>query len=209
MPDVFKWVFAVAIGYCLGNFQTGIMIGKLFGNVDIRHMGSNNAGTTNVLRTLGWKPSLLTFLGDAVKGLIGSMIGYLLCGTYGAYAGGIAVIIGHNWPAFYGFHGGKGIATSFGVILFVHPWVALILLGSQIVIVAMTKYMSIASMFCAMLFGFIVMFLRWGDWIEICMAFMVGVLAIYSHQANIKRLLSGTENKLDFAKINKLSRKRQ
>lgn len=208
MPDIFKWIFLIVIGYVLGNFQTGIIIGRLFGQVDIRQLGSNNAGTTNVLRTLGWGPSLLTFLGDAIKGFLGSLIGYFLCGTYGAYAGGIAVIIGHNWPAFYGLKGGKGIATSFGVILFVHPWVALTLLASQVLLVAITKYMSVASIINVLLFGFIVMAIRWADWIEICLAFVLSLLGTYSHKANIKRLLSGAENKLDFAKINKLSKKK-
>ncbi len=209
MMDVLKWILCAVVGYLLGNFATGITVGKVFG-IDIRETGSKNAGTTNVLRTLGWMPSLLTFLGDALKGVIAALIGKWLMGgnIYGAYVAGIAVILGHNWPVFYHFRGGKGIATSFGVILAVHPLIALGLLLWQIVVVAITKYMSVASITGAVVFFVAVLVRCWGDWLQIVMALIVSILAIFSHRANIGRLMRHEENRLDFSKINKLSKKK-
>lgn len=208
MPEILKWIIVVVVAYLLGNFSTGVTVAKLFANVNIREVGSNNTGTTNVLRTLGWGPSLLTLLGDALKGFLAVIIGQTLCGVYGGYVGGILVILGHNWPVFYKFKGGKGIATSFGVILAIHPLVAVGLLLCQVIVVAITKYMSVASIVSAFAFSVAIAIINWGDWMQIVFALIISALAIFSHRANIKRLINHSENRLDFSKINKLSKKK-
>ncbi len=208
MPDILRWILSAVIGYLLGTFTTGSVVAKYLANVDIKKTGSNNAGTTNVLRTLGWGPSLLTFAGDALKGIVAVLIGRWIGGTYGAYLGGIFVVLGHNWPVFAHFKGGKGIATSFGAILALNPLIALALLACQVLVVAVTKYMSVASIVSAVLFTVLVAALQWGDWLQIAFAAALSFLAIFSHRANIARLLNHSENKLDFQKINKLSKKK-
>lgn len=209
MPDVLKWILCVVLGYLLGNISTGIFVSKLMGNVDIRKTGSNNAGATNVLRTLGWGPSLLTFVGDVLKGVVAVLLGKLIGGVYGGYLAGIFVVLGHNWPAFYKFKGGKGIATSCGAILALNPLIGLALLVCQIVVVAITRYMSIASICSAVVFSVLVAVTKWGDWLEIAFALILSALAIFSHRENIARLISGTENRLDFNKINAMSKRKK
>lgn len=208
MPDVLLWILCAVIGYFLGTFTTGSVVAKYIASVDIKKTGSNSAGTTNVLRTLGWGPSLLTLAGDALKGIVAVLIGRFIGGTYGAYLGGIFVVLGHNWPVFSKFRGGKGVAASFGAILALHPLIALILLACQIIVVAITKYMSVASIVSAFVFTALVAATQWGDWLQIGFAAALSALAIFSHRANIGRLINHSENRLDFAKINKLSRKK-
>ncbi len=200
-------VLCAAIGYLLGSVSGGILTGHAFGKLDIRSVGSNNAGTTNVLRTLGWLPSLVTFVIDALKGLFAAMIGRALAGEFGAMAGGLFAVLGHNWPAFYRFKGGKGMATSFGVILATDPLIALILLAVQIGVLVLTKTMSMASLATAGLYFVLTFLLRFGNWKWIAFSFVLSCLAIYSHRANIKRLIEHKENALQFDKIKMLSEK--
>ena len=205
--EILKWVLSGLIGYGLGTITTGTIVGRLMG-VDIRQTGSKNAGTTNVLRTLGWKASLFTFAGDAVKGVLAVLIGRWIGGLYGGYLSGILAVIGHNWPVFFHFKGGKGIATSFGVILALNPLIALIMVLWQIAVVAVTKYMSVASISSAVVFSILTTVSAWGDWLQIVFALILSMLAIFCHRENIVRLIHHRENKLDFAKINALSRKK-
>ena len=153
-----KIILSIVIGYALGNVSTGLIISKLGSGMDIRDAGSGNAGATNVLRTLGWMPSLLTFVGDALKGVIAALIGMWLCGQTGIICGGIASIIGHNWPAAFGFKGGKGISTSFGVILVLQPYDAPWLLLVMAIALYFTKTVSIGSICAAATYAIINIF---------------------------------------------------
>ncbi|MGI6174269.1 MAG: glycerol-3-phosphate 1-O-acyltransferase PlsY [Christensenellales bacterium] len=200
-------VLCAAIGYLLGCVSGGILTGHAFGKLDIRSVGSNSAGTTNVLRTLGWLPSLVTFVIDALKGFFAAMIGGALAGELGAMAGGLFAVLGHNWPAFYRFKGGKGMATSFGVILVIDPLIAMILLAVQITVLVLTKTMSMASLSTAGLYFVLTLLIRFGNWRGITFSFVLSCLAIYSHRANIKRLIEHKENALQFDKIKMLSEK--
>ena len=100
------WALIAVIAYLLGNISTGLLVGRLFGT-DIRKVGSGNAGTTNVMRTLGWVPSVATLLGDVIKAVLAVLIGMWLDPEFGKFIAGIAVVTGHNWPVFFGFKGGK------------------------------------------------------------------------------------------------------
>lgn len=197
------WVIlAVVIGYALGNISTGLLISKLANGIDIRKAGSGNAGATNVLRTLGWMPSLMTFLGDAVKGLLAALIGLWLAGQTGAMLGGLAAIVGHNWPAAFGFKGGKGISTSFGVILVVQPVCALVLLAVMIVAVYLTHTVSIGSIAAAVAYIVLNLFMTLTSNLPMFIfAVVVSLLALFQHRANMSRLIKHRENSLDFSKI--------
>ena len=197
------WVIlAIVIGYALGNISTGLLISKLANGIDIRKAGSGNAGATNVLRTLGWMPSLMTFLGDAVKGLLAALIGLWLAGHTGAMLGGLAAIVGHNWPAAFGFKGGKGISTSFGVILVVQPVCALVLLAVMIVAVYLTHTVSIGTIAASVAYIVLNLFMTLtSDLPTFIFAMVVSLLALFQHRGNMSRLLKHRENSLDFSKI--------
>ncbi len=202
------WLLIAVIAYFLGNISTGLIVGKLFAHTDIRKVGSGNAGTTNVMRTLGWVPSVVTLVGDVVKAVLAMLVGMWLEPEMGKFIAGIAVVAGHNWPVCFGFKGGKGIASSLGVILMTDPWIALILLIIQFGILIPTKLMSLASIASSISYPILVAIFHWGEWGYMLWALILGVMAVYSHRSNIKRLLNKNENKLDFEKINEISKKK-
>ena len=201
-----KYLLIAVICYFLGNISTGLLIGKLTAKIDIRQHGSGNAGTTNVMRTLGWVPSFLTFAGDALKGVFGALIGRWIGGELGMHIGGICAILGHNWPALFRFRGGKGMSTSFGYILVVDWRIALVLLGIQVVVLLISGYMSLASILSACAYvGLVFVFHK--SWVATGAAIVTCALALFSHRANMKRLAEGNENRLDSRKITQVSRK--
>ncbi len=206
MSIALKWLIVLVAGYLMGNFSSGITSGMAFGSLDIRKYGSKSTGATNVLRTLGWLPSVLTLLGDALKGLLAALLGQWLLGAWGTYAGGLAAIAGHNWPVFYGFKGGKGIATSFGVILIVEPWFGLMVLALQFVVLWLTGYMSVASAVSAVSFFVLTLVFRFGNWPEIGFALILAGLALYTHRNNFRRLRRGEEPKTKFSGMRKLKK---
>ena len=207
---VLKCILCAVIGYALGNIPSGVLISKAYGIHDIRNHGSGNAGTTNVLRTLGWLPSVLTLVCDCLKGYVACLIGRQLGGDLGMLTGGICAILGHDFPVFMGFKGGKGIATSLGMIIAINPWIALALLVVQIVAVALTRYMSVASLITTVAFPVLTAILERGR--ENFPMFMVAAcvasaLSLFGHRSNIKRLIHGEEIRLDFEKISQISEK--
>ena len=205
---VLKIILAILIGYALGNVSTGLIISKLGNGIDIRNAGSGNAGATNVLRTLGWLPSLLTFLGDAIKGVLGALIGMWLGGRTGAMLGGLAAIVGHNWPAAFGFKGGKGISTSFGVILVVQPYNAPWLLLAMAAALYLTHTVSIGSICASLLYVVLNVFeTLFTDLPMFLFALALGALALFQHRSNMQRLLRHNENVLDFKKIQRGKKK--
>ena len=202
MRAILLSLLIAVIGYLLGCFSTGITISKAQG-VDIRSKGSKNTGATNVLRVLGVKSGVATFLGDIIKASLAVWIGYaILPGAtfgierYGMMLGGLAAIIGHNWPVFYGFKGGKGVACSAAVIFFVDTLCALPAIAAAILIIAVTRFISVGSMTLLGVFLIVVAIVRWGNWALFVLALILFVLCVWRHRANIGRLIKGTENKL-------------
>ena len=122
-----KYVLVSIIAYLLGNIATSYIVSKVFGKIDIRDYGSGNAGSTNVFRVLGAKAAVIAFLGDVLKGTAAVLIGRYIGGSYGEILAGIFVIIGHNWPVFLGGKGGKGIATTIGLMLPIDPLMVILL----------------------------------------------------------------------------------
>ena len=207
---VLKCILAAVIGYLLGNVPSGVLIAKGYGIADIRKHGSGNTGTTNVLRTLGWLPSVLTLLCDCLKGYLACLIGRWLGGDLPMLLGGVFAILGHDFPAFMGFKGGKGIATSLGLIIAINPWLALALLAVQIIAVALTRYMSVASLITTVAFPILVVFTERGREnfpLFLGAACIASALSLFGHRGNIQRLIRGEENRLDFVKIGKVSEK--
>lgn len=196
---VLKWILVLVVSYLLGCIQTGVIISGAQ-HVDIRAHGSKSTGTTNVFRVLGAKASLVTFVGDVLKGVLACLLGLWLLGNTGASLAGIAVVLGHMYPIFYKFKGGKGVATSLGTSLVLNPLLGLILLAVSAVGIAITHVVSIFSIVSLVAFGLINPFLCKGDVAEIVYSIVLALLVVWAHRTNIKRLLSGTENKLDFSR---------
>lgn len=194
----------LAMGYLLGCIQTGFIIGKI-NHIDIRDYGSGNSGTTNALRTLGKTAALLTFLGDSSKGLIAVNIArYILIPQFGGMAHeatlwlvtGFAVVIGHNFPFYLHFKGGKGIATTGGVI-FAFDWrLGLLCLLIFSVVTGISKYVSLGSICMVLVIPFILYFSSPHDWQLVAVGCVFTAMAVWRHRANIGRLIHGTENKL-------------
>ena len=196
---VLKWILVLVVSYLLGCIQTGVIISGAQ-HVDIRAHGSKSTGTTNVFRVLGAKASLVTFVGDVLKGVLACLLGLWLLGNTGASLAGIAVVLGHMYPVFYKFKGGKGVATSLGTSLVLNPLLGLILLAVSAVGIAITHVVSIFSIVSLVAFGLINPFLCKGGVAEIIYSIVLALLVVWAHRTNIKRLLSGTENKLDFSR---------
>lgn len=209
-------IICLVIGYVFGIFQTGYFYGKTK-NIDIRQYGSGNAGTTNTLRTLGWKAGVITFAGDCLKCVLAVWVTRLVFGAdhellslLSMYTGA-GVVLGHNYPFYMNFKGGKGIAATAGLILTTHPVMFLIVAAIFAGIVFKTRYVSLGSI--VIMIVYIIEVFVYGSMggfqlnppylYEVYgVAIFLSVMAIYRHRANVKRLLAGTENK--FGVINKV-----
>ena len=193
-------ILSCIIAYLIGSISTGILVSRAANGPDLRSVGSKNTGASNVQRTMGWKYGLITFAGDVLKGLLSCLIGQLLTGhIMGALLAGIMSVIGHNWPVFFGFKGGKGVATSCGVMCYCFPISAVICFVLTIALIAWKRYISLGSMFMVTLYAVLVpVFEYTGRWklFVICWCVLLALICIGRHHANIGRLLSGTENKL-------------
>lgn len=206
-----KYLLIAVVGYLLGNISVGILVSKLYGIRDIRKLGSGNAGSTNVLRNLGWLPSVLTLVGDCLKSFVAAKLGQWLAGDVGLLIGGTAAIIGHDFPVIFRFRGGKGIAASLGMILTINPWLGLALTAIVVLIAALTGYVSLGSITVSVIYTPCIAVLLRGNphyatyiWFSI----FASLLSLFCHRKNILRLIHHEENKLDFKKISKLSKKK-
>ncbi|MCI8361918.1 MAG: glycerol-3-phosphate 1-O-acyltransferase PlsY [Clostridia bacterium] len=206
------YIIIAIIAYLLGSISFSVIISKKMAGFDVRQKGSGNAGTTNVLRSVGKKAAIITLILDVLKGVVAILVAYIvgkiannLDKSLLIQIAGIAVIIGHTFPIFFGFKGGKGIATSLGVLLMTNWNIGLICLVFALVLMALTRIVSLGSIAAAILFPVLIIFMPSNAYIVegnyIVYSIILAVLVIYNHRANVKRLLNGTENKLDFKKI--------
>lgn len=198
-------ILSTLIGYLLGSINTSIIVGKFFYKTDVREHGSGNAGATNTLRILGKSAAISVLFGDFLKGVIACLIGRYLAGELlpGIYAGeylaGMFAVLGHNWPVYFKFKGGKGVLTSFAVVLMFSPLAALNCLVGFIIIVALTRYVSLGSVVCAVFFP-IMAFLFGEPLLMVAVGTLLAILIVVRHSANIQRLLAGNEKKLSLKK---------
>ncbi|MBP2649849.1 MAG: plsY [Firmicutes bacterium] len=191
-----SFVITAVLSYLIGSIPNGLIIGKVFKGVDIREFGSKNIGATNAYRVLGAWPGFFVLIMDLLKGVIAVYIGKVLIGTtMGEITGAFFAITGHNWPVFLGFKGGRGVATALGVIAILMPRETAIIFIAWVIIVALTRYVSLASIVGAAMAP--VLIWLFGEEIEF---FVFGILAaafvIFRHKANIQRLLKGEELKI-------------
>lgn len=186
----------VIMCYFIGNISFSYLLTKIIIKKDIRNFGSGNAGTTNVLRVLGKKYAVLVLIGDALKGMIPIVLAqvFITNETFIALCG-LAVILGHNWPVFMNFRGGKGIATSIGVFVIYDPIIALICVSIGVIIIIFSKYVSLGSIMGMAILPIAAIFLS-RNREEIILTVLVSMISIYKHRSNIMRLIKGNENKL-------------
>ena len=193
---VISFVAIALISYFLGSISSGILISKLFGGPNLREVGSGNTGATNALRTMGLKGGLLVFLCDILKALIACTVGRLWKGLDGAMLAGLFVVIGHNWPCFFQFKGGKGVSSTLSAMLLTFPVPALISYAITFALIAVTKYVSLGSITCICIFATLVIVTHFSNLHAIVWVILMAALLIWRHKENIKRLLNGTERKL-------------
>ena len=191
-----NYIIIAVLAYLLGSISFGMIVAKLAGGPNLREVGSKNTGATNVLRVMGLKIGLIVFVLDILKALIACIIGRIWLGLNGAMLAGLAVVIGHNWPCFFQFKGGKGVASTLAVMLLTFPIPAIICYVVAIALIATTKYVSLGSITLAALFAILVIATNWANWLVILWVLIIAGLLIWRHHANIGRLLHGTENKL-------------
>ena len=192
-----NYIITIIGSYLIGCFSSAYIIGRLFKKIDIRNFGSGNVGSTNALRVMGAKLGIFTFLLDILKGVIAVFLGKIILGDVGGVVAGLFVVIGHNWPIFIGFKGGKGVATSIGVLLTLFGVVIFIPLIVTVIIIAFTKYVSLGSVsFLVMAPLLYAIFIRPFKVEYFMIAFVLAIFGIIRHKENIKRLIDGKENKI-------------
>ena len=202
-------------GYLLGSLNSAIIISHLFLRRDIRAHGSGNAGATNMLRTYGTKYAVLTMVFDMLKGTVATTLGFLLYGMGGAAVAGFFCVLGHMFPIYYRFKGGKGVATTAMVALMIEPWTFLVMLLVFVAITAMTRFVSLASIMCAFLYPILLnaffpspimidgVLIPTGKGLVMLMGLLTAAFVIFMHRENIKRLWNGKETKISFSRKKK------
>ena len=200
------YILVGLIAYLIGSVNFAIIFSKKIAGFDVREKGSKNAGTTNVLRTVGKKAAILTLICDILKGVISVLLAILASKIWKntdleilKYLAGLMAIVGHTLPIYYGFKGGKGVATSLGVLLIVNTQIGLICLVFALTIMAFTRWVSLGSILAAILFPILTIFMVDNMGAKI-ISILIGALVVFNHRTNISRLKNGTENKLSLKK---------
>ena len=210
------YIVIAIIAYCIGSINSSVILSKKMAGFDIREKGSGNAGSTNMLRSVGKKAALLTLICDILKGVIAIVIAIII-GKIAKNSNkelllqiaGIAVVIGHTFPVFFGFKGGKGVATSLGILLISNWKIGLICLVFALILIVLTRMVSLGSCAAAVLFPVLTLFINDSYTVltegksgssYFIYSIILAIIVLYNHRTNIKRLLNGTENKLSFKK---------
>lgn len=209
------YIIVAIIAYLIGSINFGVIISKKMAGFDVREKGSGNAGSTNVLRTVGKKAAAITLVCDILKGIVSVLIAVIIGKIAKEINPAILVelaaffvIVGHTFPVFFSFKGGKGVATSLGIVLLINWKIGLICLVFALAIMAITRMVSLGSISTAVLFAVLVLFadnfrdafIVEFDFSFIIFAIALAALVIFNHRSNLKRIMNGTENKLSFKK---------
>ena len=213
---MFFYFIVAIIAYLIGSINFSVIISKKIAGFDVREKGSGNAGTTNMLRSVGKTAAAITLLCDILKGVIAIAISIII-GKIGKelnselllQISGIAVVLGHTFPIFFGFKGGKGVATSLGILLMSNWQIGLICLVFALVLIGLTRMVSLGSCTAAVLFPVLTLFIdehytvltndKTGK-AYFLYSIILATIVLYNHRSNIKRILDGTENKISFKK---------
>lgn len=213
---MFIYIIMAIIAYLIGSINFSVILSKKMAGFDIREKGSGNAGSTNMLRSVGKKAAALTLLCDILKGVVSILVAMILGNMIQnidkellVQIAGIAVVLGHTFPIFFGFKGGKGVATSLGVLILSNWQIGLICLVFALVLMALTRMVSLGSCAAAILFPVLTLFIndnytvlsegKNGN-VYFIYSIILAIIVLYNHRSNIKRILNGTENKLSFKK---------
>lgn len=206
------YIITAVIAYAIGSINFSVLISRKMAGFDVREKGSGNAGSTNVLRTVGKKAAALTLVCDILKGIVAVLVSLLIskiakdCSpAILVEIAALAVVLGHTFPIFFEFRGGKGVATSLGLILIINWKIGLICLVFALALMAITRMVSLGSISAAVLFAVLTIFIRDSYIVDFEASFMIfGILlaafVIFNHRSNLKRIIAGTENKLSFSK---------
>lgn len=190
-------ILVCLLSYLIGCFSSAYLMGKLFLKIDIRVHGSGNSGATNAVRVMGKKFGIITFLLDFIKGIIAVLLGKLLLGDTGSLYAATFVIVGHNWPFYLNFKGGKGVSTSIGVFAVLNFPVALLSVIIGISVGAISRYVSLGSLTFFTIVPIVTVLRDGFDNVGfLIIAILLGIIGIYRHKVNIERLLHGRENKI-------------
>ena len=196
------------IAYAIGSINFSVILSKKMAGFDVREKGSGNAGTTNMLRSVGKKAAAITLICDILKGVvaigIAILLGKMVEGSNGSLLvqiAGVAVILGHTFPIFFKFKGGKGVATSLGVLIMSNWQIGLICLVFALILIALTQMVSVGSIAAAILYPVLTLFIPQNYIVPgnyLIYSIILAVIIVFNHRENVKRLLSGTENKISF-----------
>ena len=205
-------IVTAIIAYLIGSINFSVIFSKKMAGFDVREKGSGNAGTTNMLRAVGKMGALVTLLCDILKGIVAILIAMFIGWAFQVenqsllvQIAGIAVVIGHTFPIFFGFKGGKGVATSLGILIMSNWQIGLICLVFAIVLMALTRMVSLGSCAAAVLFPVLTLFIKdhyivtQGSGYFIYSVILAGIV-LFNHRSNIQRILAGEENKISFSK---------
>ncbi len=195
-------IVAFILSYVLGSINTSIIVSKFYGEGDIRLKGSGNAGATNTFRVLGKKAAVFVVLGDALKGIAAMLLSYVIEmnvfgveNGYAIYVASVAVVLGHVFPVFFAFRGGKGIMTSIAVIFMLDSAIGGVLLAVFAAMVICFNYISLASCVCCVVYPLLVLWFHTGNIPFLVSSVIIAVIALVKHRSNIVRLFKGTESK--------------
>lgn len=204
------YIVVAILAYSIGSISFSVILGRKMGGIDVREKGSKNAGSTNVLRTVGKKAAILTLICDILKGVVAvgiALLAHVIIKEADAsllvQLAGVCVILGHTFPIFFEFRGGKGVATALGVLLITNYQIGLICLVFALVIMLFTKMASAGSVTAAILFPILTLFINHNYIVDgnyVIFGVVVALLVVFNHRANIKRILNGTENKISLKK---------
>ncbi len=196
------------IAYLIGSINFSVILSKKMAGFDVREKGSGNAGTTNMLRSVGKKAAVITLICDILKGVVAILIAMALGKIFSDVNGalliqvaGVAVIIGHTFPIFFKFKGGKGVATSLGVLIMSNWQIGLICLVFALILIILTQMVSVGSIAAAILYPVLTLFIPENYIVPgnyIIYSIVLAIIIIFNHRENVKRLLNGTENRISF-----------
>ena len=208
---VFNVITAI-IAYLIGSVNFSVILSKKMAGFDVREKGSGNAGTTNMLRSVGKKAAALTLICDVLKGVVAILIAMFIGWAFKienqsllVQIAGIAVVIGHTFPIFFGFKGGKGVATSLGILIMSNWQIGLICLVFGVLLIALTRMVSLGSCSAAVLFPVLTLFITDNYIVSqgsgyLIYSIILAVIVLYNHRSNIKRIMEGNENRISFGK---------
>lgn len=205
-------VITAIIAYLIGSVNFSVILSKKMAGFDVREKGSGNAGTTNMLRSVGKKAAALTLICDVLKGVVAILIAMFIGWTFKVenqsllvQIAGIAVVLGHTFPIFFGFKGGKGVATSLGILIMSNWQIGLICLVFGVLLIALTRMVSLGSCAAAVLFPVLTLFITDNYIVSqgsgyLIYSIILAVIVLFNHRSNIKRIMNGTENRISFKK---------